>query len=200
MKPLALTVFALAAVAASSANAQSARPQNPGPVIPGVCVFNVERAIAQSSAGQAVQARLAELRTEVENEVAPYFQSVQSGLTSLQQNAASMPAEQRQQQGQQLEARYEEAQALAQTREQELRYTLGVQIDTIGQSVDPIVVAVYQERGCGLLLNASSVLEMNSAMDITDVVIQRANVALPGDRLRNFNRMQVPVQQQQPQR
>lgn len=197
MKPIAIAAFAVAVAAAGSASAQTARPQNQGPVVPGVCVFNVERALAQSAAGQAVNARLAELRAEVEGEVGPYFAAVQSGLTALQQNGASLTQEQRQQQAQQLQARYDEAQQLAQTRENELRYTLSVQLDTIGRVVDPIVVAVYQERGCGLLLNANAVLEFNSAMDITETVVQRTDQQLPGANVRNFNRLPVPVQQAQ---
>ena len=43
--------FAAAALVASTASAQSQRPQNLGPVIPGVCVFDPQRAVLQSTAG-----------------------------------------------------------------------------------------------------------------------------------------------------
>ena len=86
---------------------------------------------------------------------------------------------------------HQEAQQLEQTRQQELQYTQGLQIRAIAQAADPILVAVYQERGCGLLLDRSAVYIANPAMDITDVVIQRLNAALPS---LSFNRTPVPVQ------
>lgn len=197
MKLFALTAFAAAALVASTASAQSQRPQNLGPVIPGFCVFDPQRAVLQSTAGQAVQVRMRSLTQEVTGEIAPYYESVQAGLTSLQQSAPSMTPEQRDGQAQQLQERYQEAQQLEQRRQGELRYTLNEQLKLIGAAADPIMVAVYQERGCGILLNADSIIEMNQAMDITDAVIQRLNTAYPGSG--NFNRLPVPAELQQQQ-
>ena len=197
MKLFALTAFAVAAMAATTASAQSQRPQNLGPVIPGVCVFDPQRAVLQSTAGQAVQGRMRELSQEVAGEISPFYESIQSGLTALQQGAAAMSQEQRDGQAAQLQQRYQEAQQLEQNRQAELRYTLSEQLKLIGAAADPIMVTVYQERGCGLLLNAESIIEMNSAMDITEAVIQRLNASYPGSRA--FNRMPVPVQTQQQQ-
>ena len=81
---------------------------------------------------------------------------------------------------------------LEQTRDNELRYTLGEQRRLISVAVEPILVAIYQERGCGILLSRESVFMMNPAMDVTDLAIQRLNTALPS---LSFNRMAVPVQQ-----
>ena len=64
----------------------------------------------------------------------------------------------------------------------------------VAQSADPILTAVYQERGCGLLLDRSAVYIVNPAMDVTDLVIQRLNVSLPSV---SFNRLEVPAQLQQ---
>lgn len=197
MKLFALTAFAAAALVASTASAQSQRPQNLGPVIPGVCVFDPQRAVLQSTAGQAVQVRMRSLTQEVAGEISPYYEAVQTGLTSLQQSAPSMTQEQRDGQAQQLQQRYQEAQQLEQMRQGELRYTLSEQLKLIGAAADPIMVAVYQERGCGMLINAESIIEMNPAMDITDTVIQRLNSAYPGSG--NFNRLPVPPELQQQQ-
>lgn len=197
MKLFALTAFAAAALVASTASAQSQRPQNRGPVIPGFCVFDPQRAVLQSTAGQAVQVRMRSLTQEVTGEITPYYESVQAGLTSLQQSAPSMTQEQRDGQAAQLQQRYQEAQQLEQIRQGELRYTLNEQLKLIGAAADPIMVTVYQERGCGILLNADSIIEMNQAMDITDTVIQRLNTAYPGSG--NFNRLPVPAELQQQQ-
>ena len=87
-----------------------------------------------------------------------------------------------------------EAQALEETRRNELQYTLSEQRRLISAAVEPILVAVYQEKGCGILIDRESVFIMNPAMDVTATVIQRLNTALP---TLTFNRMAVPVQQGQ---
>ena len=79
------------------------------------------------------------------------------------------------------------------TRDAELRYTQGVQAKAIEDAARPIIMAVYQERGCGVLLRSESVAYVNPAMDITDVVVQRLNTSLPS---LTFNRMPVPAQPQ----
>lgn len=189
MKLFALGAFALATLAAGSAAAQSQAPANPGPVIPGVCVFHNDRLLATSTAGQSVQTGMERLVTEVQGELQPYAAAIQSEAQQLQQGGATADPQGTRRQA--LQQRAQEAQQLEQTRQRELQYTQQLQIQAIAQAADPILVAVYQERGCGLLLDRSSVYVFNQAMDITDVVIQRLNTALPS---LSFNRTPVPVQ------
>jgi Skp family chaperone for outer membrane proteins len=192
MKLFAIGAFALATLAAGSAAAQAQAPANPGPAIAGVCVFHNDRLLAQSTAGQSVQAGMQRLVTEVQGELTPYAASLQSEAQRLQQ--AGQAGDPDGSAGRAFQQRAQEAQLLEQTRQQELQYTQQMQVRAIAQAADPILVAVYQERGCGLLLDRSAVYIFNPAMDITDVVIQRLNTALPS---LNFNRMPVPVQPQQ---
>jgi outer membrane protein len=194
MKLFAIGAFALATLAASTAVAQTAGPANPGPVIPGVCVYFNQRMLAQSTVGQAVQARMEQLAQEVRGELTPYATAIQTEIGALQQGQATIPADQLNTRRQQLQQRVQEAQQLEQTRDAELRYTLSEQRRLISAAVEPILVTVYQERGCGLLLDRESVFIMNPAMDVTDLVIQRVNTALP---TLSFNRLPVPAQAQQ---
>ena len=198
MKALIIAATAAAsllATAASAATAQqaSAAPATPGPVIPGVCVYYNARLLAQSSAGQAVETRMQQLAQEVQGELQPYATAIQSEAQQLQTSGASLPADQLQQRRQALQQRAQEAQQLEATRENELRYTLGMQRQAITEAVSPILTALYQEKGCGLLLDRESVFMMNPAMDVTDLAIQRLNTALP---TLSFNRMTVPAQTQ----
>jgi Skp family chaperone for outer membrane proteins len=195
MKSLLIGATALASLfAASAASAQTAGPANPGPAIPGVCVFFNQQLLATSMAGQAVQTRMGQLATEVQGELQPYATTIQTEATALQQGAASIPADQMNQRRQALQQRAQEAQQLQQTREDELRYTLSEQRRLISVAVEPILVALYQEKGCGILLDRESVFIMNPAMDITGDVITRLNAQLP---TLSFNRLPVPVQQGQ---
>lgn len=196
MKLFTLGAVALASMIATAASAQTAGPANVGPAIPGVCVYFNQQLLAQSTAGQAVQARMQQLATEVQGELAPYGATIQGEIQSLQAAGATLTDAEAGQRRQALQQRVQEAQQLEQTRENELRYTLGEQRRLISAAVEPILVAVYQERGCGLLLDRESVFIMNPAMDVTELVIQRLNTALP---TLNFNRLPVPVQQPQGQ-
>lgn len=183
----AALVALVAATATAPAVAQTQGPQNPGPVIPGVCVYFNQRMLAQSTVGQSVQTRMEQLAVEVQGELAPYGTSIQGEIQRLQTGGAAVTDADRQA----LQTRIQEAQQLEQTRENELRYTLSEQRRLISEAVEPILVAVYQERGCGILLDRESVFIVNPAMDVTDVVIQRLNAQLPS---LSFNRLPVPVQ------
>lgn len=198
MKSFVIGAVALASLAATAANAQTASnvPANPGPVIPGVCVFFNQQVLAQSAAGQAVQARMQQLATEVDGELQPYATSIQTEAQALQAGASTIPADQMNSRRAALQQRAQEAQQLEQTRNGELRYTLAAQREKINQALEPLLNAIYQERGCGLLLDRESVFYLNPAMDVTPLAIQRLNAALP---TLTFNRMPVPVQAPQGQ-
>ncbi|ASD28081.1 Outer membrane protein [Brevundimonas diminuta] len=193
MKLIAIGAFALASLTASAALAQTQGPANPGPAIPGVCVYFNQRVLAQSTVGQAVQTRMEQLAQEVQGELQPYATAIQTEAQALQQGAATIPADQMNQRRQQLQTRIQEAQQLEGTRDNELRYTLAQQRQKISEAIEPLLVAVYQEKGCGIMIDRESVFIMNPAMDVTDTVIQRLNAQLP---TLSFNRMPVPAQPQ----
>ena len=188
MKTLALGAFALAMLAGTSAAAQD----NFGPAIPGVCVYHHDRLLAQSTAGQSVQTGMQRLQQEVQAELAPYEQFIQTEGQALQQGRGTIPQDQFATREQALATRYQEARNLAQTREGELRYTQAMQLQAIAQAADPVILALYNERGCGILISREGVMRVNPAMDLTEAAIQRVNTALPS---LSFSRMQVPVQQ-----
>ena len=195
MKTIAIAAAAAASLSATAASAQQATThQNHGPQIPGVCVYHNARLFAQSSVGQAVETRMQQLAQEVQTELQPYATSLQTEAQQLQSSGSTLQPEELNRRRQALQQRAQEAQQLEGTRENELRYTLAMQRQAITEAVSPILVQVYQERGCGLLLDRESVFMMNPAHDVTDLVIQRLNTALP---TLSFNRMAVPAQQQQ---
>ena len=190
MKALMFAAAAAASLVATGASAQQAVPT--GPVIPGVCVFYNARLAAQSSVGQAIEARMQQLATEVQGELTPYMTAIEREANALQSSGSSLPADQLNQRRVALQQRVQEAQQLEATRENELRYTLAVQRQAMTTAMTPILTQIYQERGCGIMLDRESVFMMNPAMDVTDLAIQRLNTAMPTI---SFNRMAVPVQQ-----
>ncbi|MFP5296708.1 MAG: OmpH family outer membrane protein [Alphaproteobacteria bacterium] len=197
MKILATSALAIAAVLfAGSAQAQAQQPTvQHGAPIAGLCALNLQGVFARSTAGQGLSARLQELQQEIAGELAPYQQTIEAEDQALSTSGASLPEAERQQRTQALQQRFAEFQQLRQTRLQELEYTEFMQRRALGAAVDPIVAAVYQERGCSILLNRAEVFYLNPQMEISELVLQRLNQQLPS--LPAFNRMPVPVQQQQ---
>ena len=191
MKLIALGAFALASLAAGTASAQTANI-NHGAPITGICIYDNEEVLARSTAGQSVQSGMQRLLTEVQGELAPYASSIQTELAALQQGGEAADPDGARRTA--LQARAEEAQQLEQTRRNELQYTQGMQFQAIGTAVEPIVIALYQERGCSVLLNRTAIYSANPAMDITPTAIERLNAALPS---LSFSRMTPPVQPQQ---
>ncbi|MFA4950922.1 OmpH family outer membrane protein [Brevundimonas sp.] len=191
MKLIAIGAFALASLAAGSAAAQTANITHGAPIA-GICVYDNEEVLARSTAGQSVQTGMQRLLTEVQGELAPYASAIQTEVQSLQQGGEAADADGSRRRA--LQTRAEEAQQLEQTRRNELQYTQGMQLQAIGTAVEPIVIALYQERGCSVLLNRTAVYSANPAMDITPTAIERLNAALPS---LSFNRMTPPAQPQQ---
>lgn len=194
MKLIALGAFAVATLAAGAASAQSApAPLNHGPVVTGVCVYSPQILLGNSTAGQSLVAGLQRLGEEVRGELAPFAATLETEANSLQQGGqAADPDGSRARAWQQ---RLQEAQTLEQTRSNELRYTERLQTTNIVNAARPIIAALYQEKGCSVLIDGGSVLAVNPQMDLTETAIQRLNQALPS--LPQFSRSPVPVQAQQ---
>lgn len=193
MKLIAIGAFAVATLAAGAASAQTqAAPLSHGPVVTGVCVYSPQVLLANSTAGQSLVAGLQRLGEEIRGELAPYGASLETEANALQTGGqAADPDGSR---GRAWQARLQEAQQLEQTRSNELRYTERLQTQTIVNAARPIIAALYQEKGCSILIDGSSVLAVNPQMDLTETAVQRLNQALPS--LPPFSRSPVPAQPQ----
>jgi outer membrane protein len=192
MKLIALGAFAVATLVAGAASAQTQNPPlTHGPVVTGVCAYNPQALIATSTAGRSLATGLQRLGEEVRGELAPYATSLESEATALQQGGqAADPDGSRARAWQQ---RLQEAQQLEETRTNELRYTERLQTQAIVTAARPIIAALYQEKGCSILLDGGNVLAINPQMDLTETAVQRLNQALPS--LPQFSRSPVPAQQ-----
>jgi Skp family chaperone for outer membrane proteins len=170
----ALATLALASAASAQAPAAAAGPTS-GPAIPGVCVFFRDEALATSTAGKSVSSRMNELKAQVNAELTPEAQTLQSEEQGLQ----STPKEQQQAKAVALRGQIGAFQQKEQLRSEELQATMQKQIGVIGQTMEPIVEAVYAEHKCSILLERGQVYFENPEMDITSSVVQRLDAKLP---------------------
>ena len=157
----------------------TARPSNPGPVIPGVCVLDEQRAIAQSAAGRAYSARMQQLTQQAQAELRPQETSLQNDVNAFQNQRATLPQDQQQSRAQALNTRMENLNRTAEARRRELAATQERQLGRIVNEMQPIVSQVYVARGCGIMLARGGVVYSNPAMEVTDQVIQQLNARMP---------------------
>jgi Skp family chaperone for outer membrane proteins len=177
------------ATAPRAAPAAALPPINHGPPIANVCIYADERAVGSSLVGKAASARMQQLRAQVTAELQAENTSLQTDASALNAKKATLPS-----QGQALQARADALNAKAGQRQRELEATGAEALGQIHQRIDNILRAVYQQRGCSLLLNGDSVYLANPAMDVTSLVTAQLDAAMPTI---TFDRKVLPAQAQQ---
>ena len=173
-----LAAAAAPAAPAAAAPAAAAMPAPSGPPVAGLCVFSYDQTLADSAVGKAYVARLQQLGSQAEAELAPQRTTLQSDANALQGQRTTLPADQFQQRAEAMNQRIQQYAALEQLRGQELDQTRTVNLQRIVQVINPIVVSVYGTRRCAIVLDSSQVLASNPAMDITADVVQQLNTRM----------------------
>ena len=187
---------AQARAAAPAARPAAAAPLPQGPAIAGMCVVSQERVIGNSAAGRAASERLRQLNAQVDAELKPERDSIETEAKTFQSQQAALTAEQRQQRGQALQTRAAAYQEKAQLRSREMQATQQKAIGRIGTELNPVLQSLYGARGCSLLLSTDGpVLASNTGFDITDAAVQQLNARLPSIA---FDRERLDAQQAAP--
>ncbi len=172
------TAFAAAAPAAPAAAAAAAAAPPPPPTgapIAGVCVFSYDRAIADSAVGKAFVARLQQLGSQVDAELAPQRTALQTEAQTLEGQRATLAPAAFEAQANGLNTKIQTYSATEQLRARELDQTRTVQLQRIVAQMNPLVVTVYNTRNCAAVLDSGSIIAVNPAMDITDDVVRQLN-------------------------
>ncbi len=182
---------ARAAPAPAAAAPAAGAPIPQGPPIAGLCVISQERAIGQSSAGRAASERMKQLVAQVQAELKPEQDSLETEAKTFQTQSAALTAEQRQQRGTSLQTRAEAFQQKGGLRQRELQATQQTALRRIAEQLDPVIRTLYAGKSCSVLLNGeSAVLVASPAMDLTDQAIAQLNVRMPSI---TFDRERAPA-------
>lgn len=176
-----------AAPAAAPQVRPSAAPTNPGPVIAGVCVMDSQGAISGSAAGRAAAARMQSLTQQVRAELT----TEGNAITTEDRAIRALPEAQRGARVTALQTRVNTFQQTGAVREEELRRTQAQALNRIVQALEPVVLQLYVQRGCGLMVDRGSVIYANPAMDLTTQAVQALDRALP---TLTFDRVRLPAQ------
>ncbi|MDX2238816.1 MAG: OmpH family outer membrane protein [Hyphomonadaceae bacterium] len=164
--------LALAPVAAMSAHAQQA-----GTVV----VFNYDRVLADSTAGNDLETKLNQIRDQMRAEVQPEQQALQAEnqrLASATQGQTADAIRANPQLTQQINDFQRRGQALAQreqTLARDLQYTQAQAVAEFDRQLTPIVREVMTARGAAAVLNTNSVALYSPTADVTDDIMTRFN-------------------------
>ena len=173
-----------AAAPAASAPARPAQPPLVSPTSPrpiaGVCVFSEERAVGTSKAGQAANARMQQLRAQVQAEIAPEATSLQNDVRTFQAQRATLAGDALTQRQTALQGRADAFQQKEQLRNQELQATGEKALGRIRAAIEPIVRQTYEARKCSILFNSDgAIFGGNPQMDVTPTVVAGLDAAMP---------------------
>ena len=143
-------------------------------------MFSEERAVGLSKAGQAANARMQQLRAQVQAEIQPEGTSLQNDVRTFQAQRATLQGDALTQRQNALQARADAFQQKEQLRNQELQATGEKALTGIRAQIEPLVRSVYEARKCSILFNADgSVFGGNPQMDVTATVVEQLNTKLP---------------------
>ena len=168
--------LAQAAKPAAAAPAAAAAPSIVhGPAIPGICVVSPEAAAGQSTVGKYVQTRLQQIATQVQAELTGEQTAIMTDAKALDGQKGTLDQASFDKRNADLQLRANAFDRKRQLREKELQATQQKALGRIGQELDPILRAAYQQNKCSMLLVRDAVLYTNPAMDLTPVVTTGLN-------------------------
>lgn len=178
-------VAATAAVATSASAQQAAAPAAAAPAqqlrhgapIPGLCTYSSDRTIAGSEVGKYVGTRMKQLIDEVNAELKGEDTAVTNEAKALDAGRASLTPDAFEKRAADLQIR---ANALGRKKDQrtrEIQLTERKALQRVLQELDPVIVGLYQQRQCSILLG-DGVLAVAPQMDLTDQAIAGLNAKL----------------------
>jgi outer membrane protein len=192
-------LWAVAAIAAASlafgtvtSQAQPATPAKPAattpakPVAatgkaPGAIILFLDRGtvLRQSAVGKDMYAQVEAMAKKMEAEFAPENKKLQTDVQALQQQAAVLSQEVRNQKIKELEARRQAFQKKVSDRQAAIQNGLAIARGQVEKALGPILEKIMVERSANLLLDRGLVVLGATDLDVTAVVVQRLNTALP---------------------
>jgi Skp family chaperone for outer membrane proteins len=205
-KFLAATATGLTVVAmATSAFAQAAPLAKPaaapqithGAAIPGFCVFSSGAIRASSATGKAMDARLKALQATAVAPITAREKALQARIEAFNA-AAKTPATDinaREKQKSDLEVEQNALQRDASHTQLELLATANVAQQQYGNEMEPAVIAAYQQKQCGMLVERNSVAIYNPAMDISAQVSALLDARGKAASFQSFERTKLTPQQ-----
>ena len=172
---IAATSAAPMAQAANAPAAASANALTGGPLIKGVCLLSKQAVVGNAKVGQAIDARLKQLKAQAQAEIDAGRNPIDADAKALQADAAKTPgpsAAEIERRRSALQGRLQNLQALADLRNREIQATELKALDRVAAEIQPLLAAAYKSHGCGLLFDRNTLLGGNMGEDLTAEVVK----------------------------
>ena len=169
---LAASATGAFAQAAHPAAATAAAPQVPtGPAIAGVCIFSRDAAIGNSAVGKYVEERLKQIQSQAQAEIQGELTALQTEEKTYAAQRGTLATDVQQQRETGFRQREELLQRKADVRGRELQATEQKALSRVVVEMNPLLVQIYGQRNCGLLLDQNATFGANPSMNITAEVV-----------------------------
>jgi Skp family chaperone for outer membrane proteins len=175
---MAVPAFAQAPAAPAAAARPAPPPVTHGPPIAGMCVVDVDRVLVESAVGKAANTRLQALTSAVQAELTAEQTALVNDARTFETQRATLAQDAADRRDADLQVRRNALQRKAELRQAEIQATQQKALERIATELDPVQAAVYQQRGCSVLLTRQALLAVNPAMDISAVVITALNARI----------------------
>ncbi|MDQ8757558.1 OmpH family outer membrane protein [Sphingosinicella sp. LHD-64] len=136
-----------------------------GPVVAGVCPLSREAVYTNAAIGRAASARLQELTRTAQGEIDSQRAPLEGEAHTLESQRGTLRADQIRQRQEALSQGLQALQRRAAHSSREIEATRERVLQRIADEAQPVVANVYQQKGCGLLLDRSAALDGNFAND-----------------------------------
>jgi outer membrane protein len=170
----AILALATVSLAQPRAAAPAAGPAlSFGPAIPGLCVYSEGQIFGQSKVGQSVAARMKMLASEVNAELQPEADAINTEKKTLDASASTMDQATLQQRAQALQVRFNNFQKRAAQRNEELKQTQAKEVQEMEKQLQPVLTQLFQQNRCSILLEReqAGVAAVNPAMDFSNQAV-----------------------------
>jgi outer membrane protein len=168
--------LAYAAAALAQTDAAAAAPAiTYGPPITGLCTLSIDGVVANSTVGKYVDTRLGQISAQVNAELSGEKTSIETEAKALDAQRATLDQNTFEQRAAALQVRGNALERKAAVRERELQATQQQAVGRVLNEMKPLIAQAAQQKNCALLLDRTSVVLVNPAMDITPAVVTALN-------------------------
>jgi Skp family chaperone for outer membrane proteins len=182
IKTLALVACAGAVVLASgsaalaqTAAAAAAPAITYGAPIAGLCAVSIDGVLGGSTVGKYVDQRLQQIGAQAQAELQGEKSGIDTEARTLEGQRTSLDQASFEQRVQALQGRQTALERKAALRDREMQATQQQAVGRVLNEMKPLIASAAQAQKCAIVLDRSSVVMVNPAMDLTSAVVTGLN-------------------------
>lgn len=179
IKTLALAACAGAAVLASGSAALAQAAASPavtyGAPIAGLCAVSIDGVLGGSTVGKYVDQRLQQIGAQAQAELTGEKSGIDTEARTLEGQRSSLDQATFEQRVQALQGRQVALERKAALRDREMQATQQQAVGRVLNEMKPLIASAAEAQKCAIVLDRSSVVMVNPAMDLTSSVVTGLN-------------------------